>query len=101
MLLGEITDLARILLMDNGRITLVIILGAAGIFLLLPRARPFPFWWGGMCSAASVLLAGFLILKTRIFTIETLPETVLFYFFSALAIGSGALLVTQRNPARA
>jgi NADH:ubiquinone oxidoreductase subunit 6 (subunit J) len=101
MFLGDIVDSARILLLDNGRITLVIILGAAGIFLLLPRARPYPWWWGGLCSAASLMLAGFLILKTRIFTIETMPETVLFYFFSALAIGAGGLLVTQKNPARA
>jgi NADH-quinone oxidoreductase subunit J len=101
MLLDYIADLARILLVDNGRITLVMILGAAGTFLLLPRARPYPWWWGALCSAASLLLAGFLILKTRIFTIETMPETILFYFFSALAIGAGGLLVTQKNPARA
>lgn len=101
MLVGAANDLIQMLLVENGRICLVVILGAVGIFLLLPRPRPFPLWWGAFCSAASLSLAGLLILKTRIFSAETLPETILFYFFSALAIGAGALLVTQRNPARA
>jgi NADH:ubiquinone oxidoreductase subunit 6 (subunit J) len=101
MLLGSMADLANTILIENGRITLVILLGAAGVFLLLPRARPYPLWSGVLCSAAALILAGFLLLKTRIFSLETLPETILFYFFSALAIGAGGVLVTQRNPARA
>jgi NADH-quinone oxidoreductase subunit J len=101
MIVDAVYNLIHAVFVENSRICLVVILGSVGIFMLLPRPRPYPVWWGALCSAASLLLAGLLILKTRIFSVETLPETVLFYFFSALAISAGALLVTQRNPARA
>jgi NADH:ubiquinone oxidoreductase subunit 6 (subunit J) len=97
MLLATIKELVSALLVDNGYITLVALLGAIGIYLLLPRPRPYPFWWGAACSAAALLAAGFLIVHTHVLS----PETVFFYCFSGLAIGAGALLVTQRNPARA
>src|SRR5258708_6494368 len=97
MVLATIKDLVSALLVDNGYITLVVVLGAIGIYLLLPRPRPYPFWWGAACSAAALLAAGFLIVHTHVLS----PESVLFYCFSGLAIGAGALLVTQRNPARA
>ena len=97
MVLATIKDLVSALLVDNGYITLVVVLGAIGIYLLLPRPHPYPFWWGAACSAAALLAAGFLIVHTHVLS----PESVLFYCFSGLAIGAGALLVTQRNPARA
>jgi NADH:ubiquinone oxidoreductase subunit 6 (subunit J) len=97
MLLATIKELVSALVVDDGYITLVALLGAIGIYLLLPRPRPYPFWWGAACSAAALLAAGFLIIHTHVLS----SETVLFYCFSGLAIGAGALLVTQRNPARA
>src|SRR5438270_4458559 len=72
--------------------------GAAGVFLLLPRPRAHRAAVVGALLAGPALLAGaILLVRTRVFS----AETVLFYTFSALAIGSGVLLVTQRNPARA
>src|SRR5579862_9529339 len=74
------------------------ILGMATVFLLLPRAG------GGRTTLLGALLGGvalltgaFLLLRAGLVS----PETVLFYIFAGLAIISGTLLVTQRNPARA
>jgi NADH:ubiquinone oxidoreductase subunit 6 (subunit J) len=71
--------------------------GAAAVFVLLPRPRPYPAWLGALFGAAAVLLAGATILRTGAVTAETL----LFYAFSLIALVSGVLLVTQHNPARA
>ncbi|MFL5242409.1 MAG: NADH-quinone oxidoreductase subunit J [Gemmataceae bacterium] len=95
--LAWLKNLIVTLVVENGSITLVVVLGAIGVYLLLPRPRPFPFWWGTVCSAAALLAAAVLIVHTHVLS----PETVLFYSFSGLAVGAGAVLVTQRNPARA
>jgi NADH:ubiquinone oxidoreductase subunit 6 (subunit J) len=74
-----------------------IILGGIAVYLLLPRARPIPALWGAIAAGLAILSGGWLLLRTNIFT----PETLLFYAFSAIAVLGGGLLVTQRNPARA
>ncbi len=71
--------------------------GAAAIFLLLPRPRAYPVLWGVLAAGAALLLAGFLLVRLDALT----PEAFLFYAFSAIAVVSGGLLITQRNPARA
>jgi NADH:ubiquinone oxidoreductase subunit 6 (subunit J) len=71
--------------------------GAAAVFVLLPRPRPYPSWLGALFGAAAVLLTGATILRAGAVT----AETFLFYAFSFLAVVSGVLLVTQHNPARA
>jgi NADH:ubiquinone oxidoreductase subunit 6 (subunit J) len=71
--------------------------GAGSIYLLLPRPRPYPKLWGVLLGGLALLLAGWLVLRAGTFD----PETVLFYTFSAVAVVSGTLLVTQHNPARA
>ncbi|HZY88880.1 MAG TPA: NADH-quinone oxidoreductase subunit J [Gemmataceae bacterium] len=82
-------------------IVLPLLLGAAAIFLLLPRPRAFPVLWGALLGIAALLVAGFTLVRAGVLAEETAPEAVLFYAFSAIAIVSGTLLVTQRNPARA
>jgi NADH-quinone oxidoreductase subunit J len=82
-------------------IVLPLLLGAAAVFLLLPRPRAFPVLWGALLGIAALLVAGFTLVRAGLLTEETAPEAVLFYAFSAVALFSGALLVTQRNPARA
>ena len=72
-------------------------LGAAAIYLLLPRPRAYPVLWGALLGVAALGLAGWLVVGFGALT----PESFLFYVFSAAAVGFGALLVTQRNPARA
>ena len=76
---------------------LPLLAGAAAIYLLLPRPRAFPALWGALLGVAALVLAGFLVVGFDALT----PESFLFYVFSACAIGFGAMLVTQRNPARA
>jgi NADH-quinone oxidoreductase subunit J len=76
-------------------------LGGLSIFLLLPRPRPYPVWAGVLCCAAALLLGGFVLIPPGHVTPPMLPQTILFYAFSALAIIFGSLLVTQNHPARA
>jgi NADH:ubiquinone oxidoreductase subunit 6 (subunit J) len=71
--------------------------GAAAVFVLLPRPRPYPSWVGALLGAVAVLLTGATILRITGVRVEAL----LFYAFSLIAVVSGALLVTQHNPARA
>jgi NADH:ubiquinone oxidoreductase subunit 6 (subunit J) len=82
-------------------IVLPLLLGAAAVFLLLPRPRAVPALWGALLGIAALLVAGFTLVRAGVLTEETAPEAVLFYAFSAVALISGTLLVTQRNPARA
>jgi NADH:ubiquinone oxidoreductase subunit 6 (subunit J) len=73
-------------------------LGFAGTYLLLPgsirRRRPLP---GAMLGGLALLLAGWFLIHNE----AALPETVLFYIFSALAIVGAALMLSQTNPVRA
>src|SRR5207237_6313103 len=48
-------------------------------------------------AGLSILLAGWLLIRGG----SADPETILFYAFSGIAVVSGGLLVTQRNPVRA
>jgi len=85
------------LLVDNWRITAVMVAGAAAVYLLLPRPRAQKTMFGAGLGLLAVLLAGALLVGTRAVN----AETFLFYAFSATAVIAGGLLVTQRNPARA
>lgn len=78
-------------------IVLPILLGGAGVFLLLPRPKPYPRWWGSVLAALALVLAGVFWVRTG----EVRAESVLFYAFSAIAVTAGALMITQSNPARA
>ncbi len=79
-----------------GLIVLPLLAGAAAIYLLLPRPRAFPALGGALLGGLALVLAGWLVVGFNVLT----PESFLFYAFSAAAVGFGALLVTQRNPAR-
>jgi NADH:ubiquinone oxidoreductase subunit 6 (subunit J) len=70
--------------------------GLLAIYLLLPRPRGYPLWLGVTAAALALLLAGVFLIGGG----AANAETVLFYAFSAIAVISGALLVTQRNPVR-
>jgi NADH:ubiquinone oxidoreductase subunit 6 (subunit J) len=80
---------------------LPLVVGAAAIYLLLPRPQAFPWVWGALAGAVSLVLGGVYLVARGTVTEETLPGTILFYAFSGIAIGAGAMLVTQHNPARA
>jgi NADH:ubiquinone oxidoreductase subunit 6 (subunit J) len=76
---------------------LPVFLGGLGIYFLLPRPHPYPTWLGASLGTLALVLAGFLLVRGGVLW----EESVLFYAFSAIAVVSGALLVTQHNPARA
>src|SRR5438034_5926178 len=78
-------------------IVLPIILGLIGVYLLLPRIRPYPTIWGAGASGLALLLAGFTLIRGGM----AVPENLLFYCFSAIAIVTGTMLITQRNPVHA
>jgi len=82
---------------DLWSILLPVILGGIGLYLLLPRPQPYPTWPGATLGTLALLLGGFLVVRCGILS----AESVLFYAFSAIAIVSAALMVTQHNPARA
>jgi NADH-quinone oxidoreductase subunit J len=84
-------------ILNNWPISLTLLLGAAGIYLLLPRPRRYSRLAGAACATAALVLAGTLLVRVRGFNAESL----LFYGFSAIALVSGALLITVTNPARA
>ncbi|HEY7428756.1 MAG TPA: NADH-quinone oxidoreductase subunit J [Gemmataceae bacterium] len=78
-------------------IGLPLLTGGAAIYLLLPRPRAYPVLWGAGLGLIALVLAGVLLTRSGVVS----PETILFWSFSAVGILSGALLVTQHNPARA
>lgn len=78
-------------------IVLPLLAGGAAIYLLLPRPQAYPKLWGGALGLLALVLAGIFLIGSPFFS----PETILFSFFSSLAMIAGVLLVTQHNPARA
>src|SRR5262245_29448704 len=84
----------------TGRLTFIlppVLVGSVAIFVLLPRPRSFPLWWGVGLGVIALALVAVLLLPPS----GPLIEVSLFYAFSALAILSGVLLISQKNPARA
>ena len=82
---------------DFSPILIPVALGAVAVYLLLPRARPYPTLWGALIGGVALVLAGW----SLIYIPPSRAETILFYAFSAVAIVSGVLLIAQHNPARA
>jgi NADH:ubiquinone oxidoreductase subunit 6 (subunit J) len=85
------------LLAEQWPLLLPLAVGAAAIYLLLPRPRPYPILWGGLLGVVALVLSAFLIVRSRALS----PESFLFYAFSGIALVAGTLLITQHNPARA
>src|SRR4051812_18269806 len=78
-------------------IVLPVVLGLIAVYCLLPRVKRPPAWWGLTAGAAALIAAGVLLIRTPVANVEV----ILFFVFSALAIISGGMLVTQRNPVHA
>jgi NADH:ubiquinone oxidoreductase subunit 6 (subunit J) len=92
--------------------------GALSLYLLLPRPKPYPTWWGVFTGVIALALGAIYVVGARFespiifdklwhfqypLINEKMPlfvETLLFYLFALSAIVSGVLLVTQSNPAR-
>jgi NADH:ubiquinone oxidoreductase subunit 6 (subunit J) len=78
-------------------VLLPVALGLAAVYLLLPRVRRYPPLWGGVLAGLALTAGGWLLIRTE----TALPETVLFYSFSGIAVAAGGLLITLRNPVHA
>jgi NADH:ubiquinone oxidoreductase subunit 6 (subunit J) len=96
-----LTRTLQFLFVDHWRIVLVMVFGAAAVYLLLPRPRGRNVLVGGLLGMLALVLSGVLLVGVRAANFNTIAETILFYAFAAIAIVAGTLLVTQRNPARA
>jgi NADH-quinone oxidoreductase subunit J len=95
--MGPLMPLLAIVPGDLFTLALALIAGGAAIYALLPRPRPYPSIWGAAAGAIALFVTGAFIVRVGLVDAETL----LFYVFSAGALLSGALLVTQHQPARA
>jgi NADH:ubiquinone oxidoreductase subunit 6 (subunit J) len=78
------------------KVVVLAALGGAGIYLLLPKPRHHSVLVGGVLALLALLALGVLLSP-----VSPSLETLLFSLFSAVAVISGCLLITQRNPARA
>ena len=83
--------------MDRLWICLPVALGLIAVYLLLPRPRGTRPFLGALCAGGALVLAGCALIQRGTASVET----VLFYAFSGIAVVSGGLLITQRNPVRA
>lgn len=84
----------RSLFVDNGHITATVLMGMAAIYANLPRSSKFSTIIGCLAAAVALLTAGAFILRIANVSVDV----ALFLLFSAVAVISGGLLVTQENP---
>jgi NADH:ubiquinone oxidoreductase subunit 6 (subunit J) len=85
--------------MVTGPIIVSCSLGFLGVFLLLPRPRGYPVWWGACLCGAAVVVAGGMLVNARAF--HDWVEALLFYAFAAVAVVGAVMLISQRNPVHA
>ncbi len=92
---------------QNWPVLIVAFLGFLSIYLLLPRPKRFSPLLGGGIGLVALIFAGLWLIQVDETPLEgqarvaRLVETVLFYVFSAIAIISGAIMITQTIPVRA
>jgi NADH-quinone oxidoreductase subunit J len=80
-----------------GPLVIPLLAGALAVYLLLPRPRPYPTWWGAGLGTVALALCGVWIVRVGVVS----AESVLFWCFSGIAVIAGVLLIAQNNPARA
>jgi NADH-quinone oxidoreductase subunit J len=77
-----------------GFLLIPIALGFLAVYLLLPRPKPLPTMLGWLAAGTTLAIAA--ALATSLGAVD--PKSLLFFVFSALAVGFGGCLVTLRNP---
>lgn len=82
---------------DNWVVIIFVLLGFATIFSLLPNPKRIPGIIGAFLGAITLFFGGFTLVHAEV----ALPETILFYSFSGIAILSGGIMITQTQPVRA
>jgi NADH:ubiquinone oxidoreductase subunit 6 (subunit J) len=84
-------------LQENWLLLLPSVLGFIGIYFLLPKARRLSPLWGGGLAVLALVLGAIVFIRTGVGTVES----ILFYSFSGLAVLSGGMMITQKNPVHA
>jgi NADH:ubiquinone oxidoreductase subunit 6 (subunit J) len=82
---------------DNWHLVLGPAFGFGAIYALLPTTRRSPVLWGGGVAALALVLGAAILIRTD----TGFDESFLFYAFSGLAILSGGMMITQKNPVHA
>jgi NADH-quinone oxidoreductase subunit J len=82
---------------DSAPLVPSVILGFLGIYLLLPRVRGSRPVLGAGCAGLALLLLGGQAAAIEV----VLPEKILFFAFSGIAIAAGAMMISQKNPVHA
>lgn len=72
-------------------------LAGIALYLLLPRARPYPKLLAALASAAAVISVGMFLIRNEF----ALVEGLLFYVFAGLAVLFAGLMLSQTNPVHA
>ena len=83
-----------------GQIALAVLLATVGAFLLLPKPRVRSVAGGTFALVAAAAVFGIWLYQAFGEPMPDLIASILFWFFAAGAVGFGAVLVTQQNPAR-
>lgn len=76
------------------------LLGAAGVYCLLPRPKGRLVAVGTFLTFAAFIILGFAISSAYGAPAIANVESILFWVFSSVAVLFGTVLVTQKNPAR-
>jgi NADH:ubiquinone oxidoreductase subunit 6 (subunit J) len=84
-------------MLDLWPIVLPAALGCLAVYLLLPRPRPFPTILGAGVGTAALLLAANFLVRFKVIGVEPL----LFFVFAGIALTSGVILLSKRNPVHA
>lgn len=78
-------------------VLLPVALGFIAVYWLLPQVRRSRPIFGGLAGGLALVLAGWLLVRHE----TVLPERILFYAFSALALAGAGLMLGQSNPVHA
>lgn len=82
------------------QLVLGVLLGFAGVYLLLPQAKRRSVTFGTFLCIASMAILGIFLAQTLGTPVQNIVGQILFWLFSAGAVGFGLLMITQRNPGR-
>lgn len=80
--------------MENGAVLAPLILGWLAVWWLLPREKGRARVLGGLLGVAALIALQVTLLPPA----GNLVRDVMFYLFAAVAVGSGVLMITDRNP---
>ena len=82
------------------QLVLALVLGVLGLYLLLPKPKRRSVASGTFLLIAALAILGVFVAESFGKPVGQIVPDILFWLFATGAVGFGAVLVTQRNPAR-